>query len=55
MNFGNEFCRNVINVGVDNNSSSHTDNRKIIFVILGKSPTYGINGRFGSSGKNLAL
>ena len=27
-NFGNDYARNVVIVGVDNNSSSHTDNSK---------------------------
>ena len=34
--------------GVDNSSSSHPDNRKNNFLILGKGPTYGINGSFRS-------
>ena len=29
--FGNEFVRNVVIFGVDNSSSSHTDNQKITF------------------------
>ena len=29
---------------VDNSSSSHSDNRKNNFFILGEGPTYGING-----------
>ena len=32
--FGNGFARNVIMLGVDNNSSSHSDNRKNNFLIL---------------------
>ena len=33
---------------VDNSSSSHTDNRKDRFLILGESLTFGINGSFGA-------
>ena len=42
--FDNDFAHNVINFGVDNSSSSHSDNRKNNFLILGEVPTYGING-----------
>ena len=41
--------------GVDNSSSSHADNRKNNFLILGEGPTCGINGSFGSPEKNLVL
>ena len=51
--FGNDSARNVINFGVDNSSSSHIDNDKDNFLILGEGPTYGINGRY--QGKSLAL
>ena len=44
--FGNGFARNVIIFGVDNNSASHAENRKNNFLVLGESPTYGINGSF---------
>ena len=51
-----EFARNVIIFGVDNNSSSsHFDNRKNKFLILGEGPTYGINGSFGSPKKNFNI
>ena len=40
--FDNDFARNVVIVGVDNSSSSHSDNRKNNFLVLGKGPTYGI-------------
>ena len=29
--FGNNFARNVVIFGLDNTSSSHTDNKKITF------------------------
>ena len=34
-NFGNGNARNIIIFGVDNSSSSHVDNRKNNFLILG--------------------
>ena len=42
--FDNDFTRNVIIFGVDNSSSSHFDNRKNDFLILGEGPTYDTNG-----------
>ena len=43
--FGNGTAKNVIIFGFDSSSSSHVvDN----FLILGKGPTFGINGNFGS-------
>ena len=42
--FGNGFARNVVILGVDNSSSSHTDNRKNNFSVFGKGPTGNING-----------
>ena len=36
MIFGNGFARIVIIFGVDNNSSSYTDNRKNNFLVLGE-------------------
>ena len=53
--FGNDFARNVIVFGVDNNSSSHSDNRKNNFLILGECPTYGINGSFGVPEKKFSI
>ena len=53
--FGNDFARNVIIFGVDNSSSSYSCNRKNIFKILGESPTYGINGSFGSPEKKFSI
>ena len=42
-NFGDEFAGNVIIFGVHNSLSSHTDNRRDNFLLLGEGPTYGIN------------
>ena len=35
-NFGNDNARNVVIFGVDNSSSSHVDDCKNIFLVLGK-------------------
>ena len=41
--------------GVDNSSSFHADNCKNNFLILGKDPTFGINGSFGSPEKKFSI
>ena len=41
--FGKEFARNAITFGVNNSSSSHTDNCKNNFVVLSDGPTNDIN------------
>ena len=46
--FDNGTARIAITFGVHNSSSSHTDNHKNNFLILGEGPTFGINGSFGS-------
>ena len=51
----NHFARNVIISGVDNGSSSHSDNSKNNFSVLGESPTLGITRSFGSPEKGLIL
>ena len=53
--FDNDTIRNVIFFGVDISSSSHSDNRKNTFLILGEGSMYGINGSFGLPEKNLVL
>ena len=55
MEFNNSFARNIIIFGVDNISSSHADNRKNNFLVLGDGPTFGINGSFGSPGKKFSI
>ena len=45
-NFGDGTGRNVIIFGADGSSSTHVDNRKNKFLILGLSSTSGINGTF---------
>ena len=53
--FGNDFVRNVIIFGVDNSSSSHTDNHKNNFLVLGEGTTYDINGSFGAAEKKFSI
>ena len=50
-NFADDNARNVIIFGADNSSSSHADNRKNNYLVLGEGPTYGINGSFGATDK----
>ena len=52
---GNNFARNVVTFVVDNSSSSHSDNRKNIFLVLGEGPNYVINGSFGSPEKKFSI
>ena len=49
--FSNDFAGNVVIFYVDNNSSSHADNRKNNFLVLAEGPTYDINGNFGAAEK----
>ena len=53
--FDNDNARNVIIFGVDNSSSSHGDNRKNNFLMLGLGPTFRVNGSFGSPEKKIIL
>ena len=46
--FDSDFARNVVIVCVDNSSSSHTNNLKDNFSVLGEGPTQGINDSTGS-------
>ena len=45
--FENDLATVTVIFAVDNSSSSHSDNDKNNFLILGGSPTYGINCSFG--------
>ena len=53
--FGNDFDKNVIIFCVDNSSSSHADNHKNNFSMLGEGPTYDINGSFGGAKKKFSI
>ena len=43
MEFCNDFGRKVVIFGADNCSSSHNDNQKNNFLVLGEGLTQGIN------------
>ena len=53
--FGDDFARNTVTSGFDNNSSSHADNHENNFLSLGEGPTYGINGSFGEPEKKSSI
>ena len=53
--FDNDTARNVVGFDVDNNLSSHSDNLKNNFSILGEGPSFGINGSFGSPDKKISI
>ena len=53
--FGNDSARNVTILCVDNSSSSHADNCKNTFLILGEDPTFGINGIFDAPEKKFSI
>ena len=53
--FDNDTARNVIIFGIDNSSSSHTDNPKNNFLVLGEGPTEGFSGSVGTVKKKLVL
>ena len=45
----------ILNFGVDNSSSSHTDNRKNTFLVLDEGNTVGINGSFWAPEKKFGI
>ena len=47
----NDFARNVVTFGVDNDLSSHTNNQKNNFLVLREVPTNGINNDTGAAEK----
>ena len=53
MTFGNDVAKNVVIFSVHNSSSSHTDNQKNDFFVLGGRPTDGVNDSTGTVGKKL--
>ena len=53
--FDNDTARNVVGFDVDNNLSSHSDNLKNNFLMLGKGPSFGINGSFDSPDKKISI
>ena len=55
LSFGNEFAKNVIMLGVDNSSSSHAENLRNYFLILGEGDTFGVNRSFSAPEKNIDI
>ena len=53
--FHNDTARNVVIFSVDNSSSSHFDNPKNNFLVLGKGPTEGNNGGVCAAEKKIVL
>ena len=53
--FNDDTARNVKIFGVDNSSSSHTDNPKNDVLILNEGDTFGINGSFGAPEKTFNI
>ena len=51
-NFGSGFVRKNVILGVDNTSSSHTDNQKNNFSVLGEVLTQGIDDSIGKTENN---
>ena len=54
-NYGNDFARNVVIFGVDDNSSSHANNCKNNILVLGEGDTFGINGSFAPPEKSFSI
>ena len=54
-NFCNYYAKNVVIFGVDNSSSSHVDNRKNNFIVLGEEDTFRITESFGTPGKKFSI
>ena len=52
---GIDFARNVVIFGADNSSSSHTDNQRNKFLVLGERLTEGVNDSVGAAGKKIVL
>ena len=53
--FCNGYSRNVKTFGVDNSSSSHTDNWKNSFLVLRKEDTFSTNRIFGVPDKKFSI
>ena len=53
--FGDDSAGNLVIFGVDNNSSSYTDNCKNSFLMLGEGPPYHINCSFSAAEKRLGF
>ena len=50
-----DITRNVVIFGVDNGWSSHSNNQKNYFLVLGEGPNKGIDVSIGAGEKKLVL
>ena len=53
--FGNDFARNIVIFGVNNNSSSDADNHKNDFLMLVEVRICGINESFGATEQKISI
>ena len=53
--FGNEIAWSTVSFGIDNSSSSHTDNCKNNGLVLSEEHSDDINGSIDAAEKNLVL
>ena len=53
--FGTEIARTSVSFGTDNSLSSHTNNDKNNFLVLGEAPTDDINGSVGTAETKLKI
>ena len=53
--FGSDFVRNFVIFGVDNSSSSHTDNHQNNFLVFGEVSTDDINGSVGAAEQKFSI
>ena len=54
-NYCNDFTRNILIFGVDNNSSSHADKLKNNFLVLNEGPIDDISGCIGAAKKKFSI
>ena len=55
QSFDIDFARDLVTYGADNNSSSHTYNRKNDVLVLKEGPTDDINGTINAAEKNFNI
>ena len=53
--FGNGYSKNVVVFGIDNSLSSHVDNQRNNFLVLGDGPLDGINNSTSGAEETLLL
>ena len=55
LSFGNGFGRNVVIFGIDNTSSSHTDNQKNKFLVIGGGTTKSLDYSISTVEKEISI